>query len=46
MVGEIQRVEEIRYTTIDIPKLTRGIAKNSNELIGNTTLIVGRSQSL
>jgi len=32
-------VEKLRYKTIDIPKLTRGIAKDSTELIGNTPLV-------
>jgi len=32
-------VETLRYKTIDIPKLTRGIAKDSSELIGNTPLV-------
>jgi len=31
-----QKVEMLQYKTIDIPKLTRGIAKDSTELIGNT----------
>ena len=34
-----QRVEMLRYKTIEIPKLTRGIAKDSTELIGNTPLV-------
>ncbi len=32
-------VEKLRYKTIEIPKLTRGIAKDSTELIGNTPLV-------
>ncbi len=32
-------MEKLRYKTIDIPKLTRGIAKDSTELIGNTPLV-------
>ena len=32
-------METLRYKTIDIPKLTRGIAKDSSELIGNTPLV-------
>jgi cysteine synthase A len=33
------KVEKLRYKTIEIPKLTRGIAKDSTELIGNTPLV-------
>jgi cysteine synthase A len=32
-------VEKLQYKTIEIPKLTRGIAKDSTELIGNTPLV-------
>ena len=32
-------MEKLRYKTIEIPKLTRGIAKDSTELIGNTPLV-------
>jgi len=32
-------VEKLKYKTIEIPKLTRGIAKDSTELIGNTPLV-------
>jgi cysteine synthase A len=32
-------VEKLRYKTIEIPKVTRGIAKDSTELIGNTPLV-------
>ena len=35
----IQKVEKLRYKTIEIPKLTRGIARDSSELIGNTPLV-------
>lgn len=39
-MGEItQKVEMLRYKTIKIPKLTRGIARDSTELIGNTPLV-------
>jgi cysteine synthase A len=31
--------ERLRYKTVGIPKLTRGIAKDSTELIGNTPLV-------
>ena len=32
-------MEKPKYKTIEIPKLTRGIAKDSTELIGNTPLV-------
>ncbi len=39
-MGEItQKVETLQYKTIKIPKLTRGIARDSTELIGNTPLV-------
>jgi len=34
-----QKVDALRYKTIEIPKLTRGIARDSTELIGNTPLV-------
>ena len=34
-----QDVEKLQYKTVEIPKLTRGIAKDSSELIGNTPLV-------
>ena len=34
-----QKAEILRYKTVEIPKLTRGIAKDSAELIGNTPLV-------
>ena len=34
-----QKIDVLRYKTIEIPKLTRGIAKDSTELIGNTPLV-------
>lgn len=34
-----QQVEKVRYKSIELPKLTRGIAKDSTELIGNTPLV-------
>ena len=34
-----QNVEKLQYKTVEIPKLTRGIAKDSSELIGNTPLV-------
>lgn len=39
MAEAAKKVEKLRYKTIDIPKLTRGIAKDSTELIGNTPLV-------
>ena len=39
MADMIQREERLQYKTIEIPKLTRGIAKDSTELIGNTPLV-------
>jgi len=32
-------VEKIKFETIEMPKLTRGIARDSTELIGNTPLV-------
>ena len=34
-----QNVEKLQYKTVEIPKLTRGIARDSAELIGNTPLV-------
>ena len=34
-----RNVEKLNYKTIEIPKITRGIAKDSTELIGNTPLV-------
>ena len=39
MVEATRKIERLRYKTIEIPKLTRGIAKDSSELIGNTPLV-------
>ena len=39
MAGKIQQIEKLQYKSIEIPKLTRGIAKDSTELIGNTPLV-------
>ena len=33
------KVEKLHYKTIEIPKITRGIARDSTELIGNTPLV-------
>ena len=32
-------MDKLKYKTIEIPKITRGIAKDSSELIGNTPLV-------
>jgi cysteine synthase A len=32
-------VEKVRYRTVNVPRLTRGIARDSSELIGNTPLV-------
>ncbi|UCD22612.1 MAG: cysteine synthase A [Chloroflexota bacterium] len=34
-----QNVERLQYKTVEITKLTRGIARDSTELIGNTPLV-------
>jgi cysteine synthase A len=34
-----REVEKIRYKSLELPKLTRGIANDSTELIGNTPLV-------
>ncbi len=39
MAEIIQKVEKLQYKTVAIPKLTRGIARDSSELIGNTPLV-------
>jgi len=39
MAETIQKIESLRYKTIEIPKVTRGIARDSSELIGNTPLV-------
>ena len=39
MTEKSQKVEKLQYKTIEIPKLTRGIARDSTELIGNTPLV-------
>jgi cysteine synthase A len=35
----LNAVEKLKYKAIEIPKLTRGIARDSTELIGNTPLV-------
>jgi cysteine synthase A len=39
MANTIQTVEKLQYKTVQIPRLTRGIASDSSELIGNTPLV-------
>ena len=34
-----QDIKKMKFRTIEIPVLTRGIANNSSELIGNTPLV-------
>jgi cysteine synthase A len=40
MVKTSQNGERLQYKTVKIPKLTRGIARDSTELIGNTPLVM------
>ena len=35
----VQTVDKLRHRTMELPKLTRGIARDSTELIGNTPLV-------
>jgi cysteine synthase A len=39
MVDTTQKVAKLCYKAIEIPKITRGIARDSSELIGNTPLV-------
>ncbi len=39
MSETIPKVERLNYKDVEIPRLTRGIAKDSTELIGNTPLV-------
>jgi cysteine synthase A len=39
MAKATQKIEKLKYKTVEIPRLTRGIAKDSTELIGNTPLV-------
>ena len=36
MTTRNQKVDKLQYKTIEIPKLTRGIARDLTETIGNT----------
>ncbi len=36
---DLPTVEKIRFKSLELPKITRGIAKDSTELIGNTPLV-------
>ena len=38
-MGKMQKVDSLQYKTIQLPKLIRGIARDSTELIGNTPLV-------
>ena len=40
MIKISQNKQRLQYKTVEIPKLTRGIAKDSTELIGNTPLVM------
>jgi cysteine synthase A len=39
MADKTREIGKLHYKTIDIPRLTRGIATDSTELIGNTPLV-------
>ena len=39
MTEILQKVQRLQYKTVEVPKLTRGIARDSTELIGNTPLV-------
>ena len=39
MTEPTQKPDKLRYKTVEIPKLTRGIARDSTGLIGNTPLV-------
>ena len=39
MTTSNQKVEKLKYKTIELPKLTRGIARDITETIGNTPLV-------
>ena len=39
MAEKQKKVDKFQYKTLEIPRLTRGIARDSTELIGNTPLV-------
>jgi len=39
MSEQVRKVDKLRFRTVEIPRLTRGIARDSSELIGNTPLV-------
>src|SRR3990172_4862834 len=39
MAETFPKVDKLKYKNVEIPKLSRGIAKDSTELIGNTPLV-------
>ena len=39
MSEQVPKVDKLRFRTVEIPRLTRGIARDSSELIGNTPLV-------
>jgi cysteine synthase A len=39
MAEATRKIGKLQYKTIEIPKITRGIARDSSELIGNTPLV-------
>jgi cysteine synthase len=39
MTNKNQKIEKLQYKTIEIPQLTRGIARDLTETIGNTPLV-------
>ena len=39
MAKSTNKVQKLKYKTIEIPQLTRGIARDLTETIGNTPLV-------
>jgi len=39
MTETARKLEKPRYKTVEIPKIARGIARDSSELLGNTPLV-------
>lgn len=39
MTATANKIDKLHFRTIDIPKLTRGIARDLTETIGNTPLV-------